>query len=105
MMGLAVGDALGLPAEFRKRRQILSCFGPDGITEFVALHDHRGVGPPVILSQHLPGNYSDDTQMSPLWPKHSSNPVVVKVLFVRRNCTEFSNKMRKFAPNFRCTHN
>jgi ADP-ribosylglycohydrolase len=65
MVGLAVGDALGFPAEFRKRRQILSCFGPEGLTDFVALHDRRWVGPPVILSQHHPpGTYSDDTQMS-----------------------------------------
>ena len=65
MVGLAVGDALGFPAEFRKRRHINSCFGPDGITGFVAQLDPRWVCGPIIIGEHHPpGTYSDDTQMS-----------------------------------------
>jgi len=52
MVGLAVGDALGFPAEFRKRRHILSSFGPDGITEFVAQLDPRWVGGPIIIGEN-----------------------------------------------------
>jgi ADP-ribosylglycohydrolase len=38
-VGLAVVDTLGFPTEFRKRQDIIECFGPDGVTEFVAQLD------------------------------------------------------------------
>lgn len=49
IVGLAIGDALGFPAEFRSREQMLLEFGSKGITDFVT------------ESPHL---YTDDTQMS-----------------------------------------
>lgn len=65
LVGLAVGDALGYPTEFRSRAQILSCFGPDGVTDFVSLKDARWVGRPIIIGpDQPPGTYSDDTQMT-----------------------------------------
>ena len=67
MVGLAVGDALGYPAEFRRREQILRGFGPRGIEDFVGIFDERfsGVGGPMILgTRHPPGTYTDDTQMT-----------------------------------------
>lgn len=39
--GLAVGDVLRYPAEFRTRQQLLDEIGPDGNTDFVALHAPR----------------------------------------------------------------
>ena len=33
VLGLAIGDALGFPAEFRRREQMLAAFPPDGITD------------------------------------------------------------------------
>ncbi|MCG8424201.1 MAG: ADP-ribosylglycohydrolase family protein [Proteobacteria bacterium] len=32
MLGLAIGDALGYPCEFRSREAILATFGPAGVT-------------------------------------------------------------------------
>ncbi|MBX3232033.1 MAG: ADP-ribosylglycohydrolase family protein [Labilithrix sp.] len=65
MLGLAVGDALGFPAEFRRREQILSSFGSAGLTDFVALHDPRWPARPAIMGRAHPlGTYSDDTQMT-----------------------------------------
>ena len=65
MVGLAVGDALGFPTEFRRRAAILDTFGPDGVTEFVAQLDPRWPARPAIIGRgHPPGSYSDDTQMS-----------------------------------------
>ena len=65
LVGLAVGDALGFPCEFRSREQILRDFPPAGVTAFVALHDPRWVGGPFIAGrEHPPGTFSDDTQMS-----------------------------------------
>lgn len=65
ILGLAIGDALGMPAEFRRRQQILEAWGPHGITDFV--DEHALVWPrmPIILgTRHPPGAYSDDTQMT-----------------------------------------
>jgi ADP-ribosylglycohydrolase len=65
MLGLAIGDALGMPAEFRRRRQILEAWGPQGITDFV--DEHAPVWPPkpiLLGTRHPPGAYSDDTQMT-----------------------------------------
>lgn len=36
ILGLAVGDALGFPAEFRRREAILRGFGASGLDDFVA---------------------------------------------------------------------
>ena len=52
ILGLAIGDALGRPAEFfRTLQDIRERFGLDGVTEFEA-------------DRHPPGTYTDDTQMS-----------------------------------------
>ena len=65
LVGLAVGDALGYPCEFRSREQILAAFGPEGVTDFVAIHDRRWSRRPIIVGSHQPpGTYSDDTQMA-----------------------------------------
>jgi ADP-ribosylglycohydrolase len=65
VLGLAVGDALGFPAEFRRRDQIMTAFPPSGINDFVALHDPRWPRLPMIFGpRHPAGTYSDDTQMT-----------------------------------------
>jgi len=64
IVGLAVGDALGYPAEFRSREQILREIGPDGITDFVALKDPRFSRPVFTGPGQPPGTYTDDTQMT-----------------------------------------
>jgi ADP-ribosylglycohydrolase len=65
LLGLAVGDAIGFPCEFRTRAIILESFGPDGVTDLVAVHDRRWPSRPMILGRpHPVGTYSDDTQMS-----------------------------------------
>jgi ADP-ribosylglycohydrolase len=65
IVGLAVGDALGFPAEFRTRREILETFGPGGITDFVSAADPRWrSGVPEKIAPHPAGTFSDDTQMS-----------------------------------------
>lgn len=64
MVGLAVGDAMGYPAEFRSREQILREIGPDGITDFIRCHDPRFSRPFIVGKEHPPGTYTDDTQMS-----------------------------------------
>ena len=52
LLGLAIGDALGAPAEFLRLPEIKKRYGRDGITDF---HGWRGF---------KPGAYTDDTQMS-----------------------------------------
>jgi ADP-ribosylglycohydrolase len=65
MLGLAIGDALAYPCEFRGRATILAAFGPAGVTDMVALHDPRWPERPIILGRrHPPGTYTDDTQMT-----------------------------------------
>lgn len=64
VVGLAVGDALGYPAEFRSRRQILQEIGPEGITGFLRLKDRRFSRPFITGPDHPPGTFTDDTQMS-----------------------------------------
>lgn len=65
ILGLAIGDALGYPAEFRSRTQILAAFPPHGLQDFVRLQDPRWTGPPYIAGpEHPPGTYTDDTQMT-----------------------------------------
>lgn len=64
IVGLAVGDALGYPAEFRSRAQLLREISPDGITDFIALGDRRFSRPEFVGSEHPPGTFTDDTQMT-----------------------------------------
>ena len=65
ILGLAIGDALGFPTEFRRRDAIASAFPPSGVDDFVALHDPRWPPRPLIVGRaHPPGTYSDDTQMT-----------------------------------------
>ena len=65
LVGLAVGDALGYPAEFRTRQQILETYGPAGLTDFVGVRDPAWPRRPMIIGEpHPPGTYTDDTQMS-----------------------------------------
>ena len=64
IVGLAVGDALGFPAEFRRRKQILTEIGPQGIADFIALKDPRFSRPQFSSSGHPPGTFTDDTQMT-----------------------------------------
>ena len=64
VVGLAVGDAIGYPAEFRSRAQLLAEIGPDGITDFIALKDPRFSRPFFTGSDHPPGTFTDDTQMT-----------------------------------------
>lgn len=64
MVGLAVGDALGYPAEFRRRKQLLAEIGPQGITDFIALKDPRFTRPQFAGPGHPPGTFTDDTQMT-----------------------------------------
>ncbi len=64
IVGLAVGDALGYPAEFRSREQILREIGPEGITDFLTLKDARFTRPFIVGANHPAGTYTDDTQMS-----------------------------------------
>lgn len=65
LLGLAIGDALGFPTEFRRRKDIVASFPPEGVTDFVALHDPRWPARPLIMGRaHPPGTYSDDTQMT-----------------------------------------
>jgi ADP-ribosylglycohydrolase len=64
IVGLAIGDALGYPAEFRRRAQLLEEIGPEGITDFIALQDARFSRPHFVGPAHPPGTYTDDTQMT-----------------------------------------
>jgi len=64
LLGLAIGDALGYPAEFRSRQQLLREIGPRGIEGFIALKDPRFSRPFIVGADHPPGTYTDDTQMS-----------------------------------------
>ncbi len=64
IVGLAVGDALGYPAEFRRLSQLRNEIGPDGITDFIALKDPRFSGPQFAGAGHPPGTFTDDTQMT-----------------------------------------
>lgn len=64
IVGLAIGDALGYPAEFRSRAQLLREIGPNGITDFIALADPRFTRPMFLGPDHPPGTFTDDTQMS-----------------------------------------
>ncbi|MCC7494563.1 MAG: ADP-ribosylglycohydrolase family protein [Fimbriimonadaceae bacterium] len=52
LLGLAIGDALGAPVEFLSLAQIRQHYGPEGITDLVAMRHFAA------------GTYTDDTQMS-----------------------------------------
>jgi ADP-ribosylglycohydrolase len=65
ILGLAVGDAVGYPCEFRSREAILQTFPPAGVAGPVALQDPVWPRPPYIVgSEHPVGTFTDDTQMS-----------------------------------------
>jgi ADP-ribosylglycohydrolase len=64
IVGLAVGDAIGYPAEFRRRAQIFAEIGSEGIKDFIALKDSRFSRPFFTCPDHPPGTFTDDTQMS-----------------------------------------
>jgi ADP-ribosylglycohydrolase len=52
ILGLAIGDALGYPTEFMSLSQIHEQYGPNGVQDFEPSSDHP------------PGTFTDDTQMS-----------------------------------------
>lgn len=66
LLGLAVGDAIGYPHEFRRTDVVRRILGPAGITDFIALQDPRfeGTKPFFAGFGHPPGTYTDDTQMT-----------------------------------------
>lgn len=65
VLGLAIGDALGFPAEFRRLVDIRRDLGPQGITDFMSPQDDLWRSGPVIIGRkYPPGTYTDDTQMS-----------------------------------------
>ena len=65
IIGLAVGDALGYPCEFRRRSDIIKAFGPNGVRRFVSVNDPAWPIWPVRTGNGLPpGSFTDDTQMS-----------------------------------------
>ncbi len=64
LVGLAVGDALGYPHEFRSVAQVRRELGPQGITGFLRVKDPRFSRPFMTGPDHPPGTVTDDTQMS-----------------------------------------
>jgi ADP-ribosylglycohydrolase len=64
IVGLAIGDALGYPHEFRSVAQVRREIGPDGVTDFLRLKDPRFSRPFIVGTDHPPGTFTDDTQMS-----------------------------------------
>ena len=65
LLGLAVGDALGFPAEFRPAAGDPRGLRPGGFTGMVAIHDPRWPPRPLIAAaHHPPGTFTDDTQMT-----------------------------------------
>ncbi|MFZ9890056.1 MAG: ADP-ribosylglycohydrolase family protein, partial [Myxococcota bacterium] len=64
VVGLAVGDALGYPAEFRRRAELQQALGAAGVTGFLAIDDPRFERPVVVGKPHPPGTFTDDTQMT-----------------------------------------
>ncbi len=64
LLGLAVGDALGYPHEFRTVKQVQREIAPAGITGFLRLQDERFTRPFIVGTDHPAGTYTDDTQMS-----------------------------------------
>lgn len=52
LLGLAVGDALGIATEFLSAAEIRNRYGPAGLTDFQSYHGHP------------PGTFTDDTQMT-----------------------------------------
>jgi ADP-ribosylglycohydrolase len=64
IVGLAVGDALGYPHEFRTVKQVQKEIAPEGITGFLRLQDERFTRPWIVGTDHPPGTFTDDTQMS-----------------------------------------
>jgi ADP-ribosylglycohydrolase len=57
--GLAIGDALGFPVEFKDLWEIKQVFGSQGVTGFDSIEKCLGKKFPYPV-----GSYSDDTQMA-----------------------------------------
>ena len=64
IVGLAIGDAMGYPHEFRYRKDVVAKLGPQGITEFMSHVDPRLPEKIFLGAVHPAGTYTDDTQMS-----------------------------------------
>jgi ADP-ribosylglycohydrolase len=64
LLGLAIGDALGYPHEFRSVKQVRAEIGPEGITDFLELQDPRFSRPFFVGWSPPAGTYTDDTQMT-----------------------------------------
>lgn len=64
LLGLAIGDALGYPHEFRSVAQVRAELGPAGVTGFLSIDDPRFTRPAFVGPRHPPGTFTDDTQMS-----------------------------------------
>lgn len=60
LVGLAVGDALGMPVETMTRNQILAATGGKGVTDFIEPIQRR-IRDTVSL---VPGTWTDDTQLA-----------------------------------------
>lgn len=80
IVGLAVGDALGYPAEFRSRAELLRAFPPRGIEDFVP------------TGSHPRGTFSDDTQMTVALARG--------LLAARKRPEEFDQVMQAIAAEF-----
>jgi len=91
IVGLAVGDALGYPAEFRRRNAIIGAFGTNGIRRFVSVNDPAWPALPVVIGWQLPpGAYSDDTQMS----------LAVAEALIEAGHKDLDSLMRRMAAHF-----
>jgi ADP-ribosylglycohydrolase len=90
IVGLAVGDALGYPAEFRRRSDIVGAFGPHGIRGFVSVNDPAWPARPVVIGRLPPGTYTDDTQMS----------LAVAEALIEAGHKDLNSLMRRMAARF-----
>lgn len=64
IVGLAIGDAIGFPHEFRTVEQVRREIGEQGIIDFLGVKDSRFTRPLILGAAHQPGTFTDDTQMS-----------------------------------------
>jgi ADP-ribosylglycohydrolase len=64
IVGLAVGDAIGYPHEFRTVSYVREVLGPEGVTDFLSDKDPRFKKPFLVSDGHPPGTFTDDTQMT-----------------------------------------
>src|SRR5688572_24989956 len=92
MFGLAFGDALGKPVEFRRYEQIVAMFGPAG---------------PTLLPD--PAQVTDDTQMALAvgWALHEASvhePENLAVALTRRFVSWLHDPDNNRAPGNTCLH-